>query len=285
VGWNVKPVTIHIKSLEFVKGRRKNDSWRPTEREKLALIFGADRVRKVKTLEAGNLILLTDTKAAQGALFKSLAGNLTFVCKTLGLPSLKEKLPIYIFRNEKAYSDFCQRYCGFSREEAEHTAGHGCSRYFATFYTQPNDPVVVHELTHSVVHRSLGTYGGSWFHEGFAVYVEMKFQKQNPASEFAVNLKNGNFTPLREFVGIRTLAFVKSKRDANKAARLYQQAGAFFAFLKEGPLSGRYGELAKTLTKNHTEPEDRPKILEKILGLSLEDVEKRWIKWGSRRRK
>ena len=42
--------------------------------------------------------------------------------------------------------------------------------------------MVVHELTHSVVHKVFGPYGGSWFQEGFAVYVETLFEKKDPVT-------------------------------------------------------------------------------------------------------
>ncbi|MHC5036017.1 MAG: hypothetical protein ACYTHM_01760 [Planctomycetota bacterium] len=285
VGWDLKAVTLRIQGLEFVKGKRKLSSWKPTEKELTARIFGASRVRKVKRVETAHFILQTDSRAALGKFRGSLEEVHDFVVKTLGLPPMKATLPIYIFANAKGYGDFCVNWAGYTQEKAEHTAGHGCARYFATYFTQPRDPVVVHELAHSMVHRTLGPHGGSWLHEGFAVYAECAFEKKDAAEDFRVSLRNGNFTPLAEFFRIQSLAFVEAKKDSSKASRLYLQAGAFFAFLKKGPLADKFETLIKTLTGNFTEAEDRGKIIEKILGMPLDQLEKRWVTWGTGKRK
>ncbi|MHC4778694.1 MAG: hypothetical protein ACYTFG_08990, partial [Planctomycetota bacterium] len=256
---------------------------KPTLQETKAIIFG-DRARKVSEVKTKHLILWTDSRAALGKFSGSLERTYEFVRKKLGLPHMKERLPIYIFQSAKSYQDFCVDYAGYDDDDAEHTAGHGCSRYFATYFTEPNDPVVAHELVHSIVHRVLGPHGGPWLHEGFAEYVESAYSRKDIVKLFSMHLKNGSYTPLSQFIGIKTLAFVETKRDSSKPSRLYQQAGAFFAFLNEGPFKDKYEELTRTLTKNDSEPEDRKKILEKIYGMELDELEKKWVEWGTKKK-
>lgn len=285
LSWNLEPMTMKIKKFELVKGKRGIHSWEPTESDRLARIFGEDRVKKVHEVETDHFTVLTDSKAVVGKFIQCLESHHDYVMNTLQLPPLKDKLPIYIFRSADDYRRFCVRTGVYTKEEAEDTAGHGSGRYFATYYMEPNSPVVVHELTHSLVYRSLGSDGGSWIHEGFAEYSEITFQNRDVAAEFSVNLRNREFTPLREFIAFQSLAFVDSKKDARKASKLYKQAAAFFAFLKKGPFADKFDEMAKSITSRHHGTEGEIKCLEKIYGMSLEDLEDQWVAWGKKRKR
>ncbi len=284
VGWGVQEVAFRFVNLEFLKGRRGFESWRPSEAEMKARIFG-DRAGKVAEVRTRNFILQTDSRAALGKFQNNLEEMLEFVRTTLDLPAMKERLPVYIFQNAETYQEFCVNYAGYSAGEAEHTSGHGCSGYFATCYTEPKDPVVVHELAHSVVSRTLGTHGGSWLVEGFAVYAETRYLKLDPSAEFAAQLRTGNYTKLKEFIGIGTLAFVDSKKDETRAWNLYMQAGSFFAFLKDGPFADRFRKLLDVLLKSDFEPAEQAKIIERIYGRPLEELDEAWVEWGTRKRK
>ncbi|MHC5081419.1 MAG: hypothetical protein ACYTHN_20640, partial [Planctomycetota bacterium] len=154
----------------------------------------------------------------------------------------------------------------------------------ALVYTRPDDPVVVHELTHSLVHRTLGSYGGSWIQEGFAVYMQLLYQKKDPAKEFASRLKSANYSSLYSFLTYRTFTEARSATDSDLVSRLYDQAGSFMAFLREGPVSDRYDPLLKKFLSYPSEPGDAPKMLEKALGRSLNEIEKAWKTWSASRR-
>ncbi len=188
------------------------------------------------------------------------------------------------------------RYVGWSLESAQNSAGHGSGRYFATYYQSPKSDVVTHELTHSIFHRSVGGGGGSWFQEGVAVYVEQLAAKRSAASIFAPTLRSGRHTPLREFITIdRLLDAHDARGGSSKAADLYLQAGAFFEFLMRSRVlhskteDGR-SEKAKddTLPKAivdlaalREEGAELATKVEAILGMSIADLEKAWILWGS----
>lgn len=282
VGWNLKPFKISFSHIALKKGKRGTESWRPTGKELTARIFGKRRVAKVRRVKTKYFLVHTDSRAALGKFLKKLDGHVDFARKVLDLKPSREPIPVYIFRNPEGYYRFCVDRVGFTEEGARATAGIGCGRYFATYYTQPDSPTIVHELTHTLVHRIHGSQGGSWLHEGFAVYVERAFMNRNVVKEFSVHLSNRKFMALKDFIAREDLVSSTSTKDAGIVSRLYQQAGAFFAFLKDGPFKERFPEMVKTLTRAYTRPASRARILEKLYGKSLAELEKAWIVWGSR---
>ncbi len=282
VGWALKPVKISFTHVGLEKGKRGTASWRPTGKELMARIFGKRRASKVRRVKTKYFQVLTDSRAALGKFLRKLDGHVDFARKVLDLTPPRDPIPVYIFRNPEGYHKFCVDRVGFTEDHARATAGIGCGRYFATYYTQPDSPTIVHELAHTLVHRVYGAQGGSWLHEGFAVYVERAFKNRNVVKEFSVHLSNRKFMPLKEFITREDLVSSTSRKDASIVGRLYQQAGAFFAFLKDGPFKEKFPEMVKTLTRAYTRPSSRARILEKLYGKSLKDLEKTWIQWGSR---
>ncbi|MHC4780832.1 MAG: hypothetical protein ACYTFG_19855, partial [Planctomycetota bacterium] len=278
------PVQIQIKSLKFVKGKKNLANMSLTDAAMKARIFGADRAARVAEKRTDHFVLLTDSKAAATSLSQALEKMHDFVTEKLGVEALKSNLPVYVFQRRSDYVDFCVSFAGYDRGHAEGTAGHGSSRYLALVYTKPDDPVVIHELTHAMVQRTLGPHGGSWLQEGFAVYVEMAYRKKDAAKAFSSALRSRNFSPLVVFLSTEKLSKAESKMQDNAAQQLYDQAGAFLVFLKEGPLSDKYEKLVETLTRHYAEPGDHPKIVAKLLGKSLGDVESQWYAWGTKRR-
>jgi len=284
VGWDLKPVTFTFTRIALEKGRRQTSSWRPTEKDLKVRIFGKSRAKRTHRVKTRHFVVWTDSRAALGKFLRILDSHVDLVRKKLDLPAVKNPIPVYIFRNPEGYTRFCVRYAGMTRTEAEYSAGHGCGRYFTTYYTHPNSPVIVHELTHTLVHRIYGPHGGSWFQEGFAEYVESAFRKRNPVKEFAVHLRNERHKPLEAFITEKTLAFARSQKDSSNVTRMYQQAAAFFSFLKDGPHANKFAELVKRLTPAYSDPGSRRKILEKLYGMSLKALEKEWIAWSVARR-
>ena len=281
VGWDLKPFTLTLDRIELVEGKRKTASWRPTDRDLCARIFGKRRTAKVKTRKTSYFVLQTDSRAALGRFVKTLDDHVEFVRQKLNLSKPREPLPIYVFSNPEGYYDFLERNLGYTADEARATAGVGCGRFFALYYTRPDAPVVVHELTHALVDRLLGPHGGSWLQEGFAVYVETAFERKDPVAEFAVDLRNNRFTPLEEFIATDTLAFTSTTKESGKPARLYRQAGAFFAFLKDGPVKARYPELLELFVKVNTDKRSRVKMMEKLYEKPIAELQKQWVAWGT----
>jgi hypothetical protein len=256
--------------------------WRLTEPEMLVHAFGESRAKKVAKIPTKHFEIYTDSAAAQGKFPKALETAYEFSKKTLGLPEMDEPLPIYIFQNSNLYFDFAVRFAHWTKEEAEASAGHGSGRYFATYYQSPDAPTVIHELTHSLFHRTRGAMGGSWFQEGVAVYVEHVWQHQSAAEIFSANLRSGQFVRLADFMAIPVLLDVKDAKGGPRTAdRLYLQAGAFYEFLVRGPLADAARGVIPVLARIPKSDEETPAFVANLFGLSLDEIEKQWIAWGS----
>lgn len=270
---------IQIDDVELETGA---GGWRLTEPEMLVRAFGDARAKKVTKIPTKHFIVYTDSAAAQGKFPKALEEAYEFSKKTTGMPEMDETLPIYIFQNSSLYVDFCVRYAHWTKELAEQTAGHGSGRYFATYYQSPDAPTVVHELTHSLFHRTRGAQGGSWFQEGVAVYVEHAWQKQSAAEIFSANLRSGQFVHLAEFMAFPTLVVEHDTKGGPRTAdRLYLQAGAFYEFLVRGPLADEARAVIPVLARTPKPDAEMPAYTAKLFGRSLDDLEKEWIAWGS----
>ncbi len=283
VGWEVAALGLEMRRVTLHSGKRGPDSWRPSDKELRKRIFGK-RYRKAKHIKTRFFDIHTDSRAARGKFAKALDGHVDVVRKHLHLPAVDGRIPVYVFRNAQGYYRYCERALGMTPEQARMTAGLGSGEAFIVYYTEPNASVVVHELTHTLVHRTLGPYGGSWLQEGLAVYVECAFERKNAATEFATDLRNERHTPLEKFIRTTTLAFTDSIRESGVAGRNYRQAGAFLAFLKDGPWKHRYVGVVKALTSERRTPDEQIALLEKRYGVPLAKIEAAWREWGSSRR-
>lgn len=283
--------TLDLDDVRLVRGP---SGWRYSEEEFRKHLFGKARIRKVRHIETEHFDVYTDSAAARKKFPKALETTYLLVRETLGVGEMKGRLPVYIFQNPNLYFDFCVRYAGDDREAAERTSGHGSGQYFATFYQSPTAPTVTHELTHSIFHRTVGRWGGSWFQEGVAVYVEELAQGRSAARLFAPKLRGRRHLALREFFGIPRLVDSEDPTGGPRdASSLYAQAGALFEFLLRGLLERRpketetgkrileLPEKLRALARVRADPEKRANEVARILGLSIEDLEARWIEWGS----
>jgi len=284
VAYKSEGLVITVKAIRFIKGKSGRSKKPETMAQHKARVFGRSRGGRAADRKTDHFLILTDSKAALETLDKSLEAMREFVTTKLGLPESKGRLPVYAFQRRQEYVNFCVDCSGMSRNRAERTGGHGCRAYLALVYTRPDDPVVVHELTHSLVHRTLGACGGAWIHEGFAVFTQLLYQKKDPGKEFASRLKSANYSSLYSFLTYRTFTEASSTSDSDIVSRLYDQAGSFMAFLREGPMSDRYEAVLKKFLSYPSEPGDAPKLLEKALGCSLNDIEKAWKTWSASRR-
>ena len=271
---------VRIDDVEFEEGP---GGWRFTPAEMTVRHFGEDRARKVRKIPTKHFDIQTDSTAASSKFPGALEKAYEFVKTTLGHAEMEEKLPVFIFQNPTLYADFTVKSTGWTREEAENTAGHGSGEYFATYYQAPEAPTVVHELTHSIFHRTVGAWGGSWLQEGVAVFVENAWQGRSAAAEFSPALRGGKFLKLREFLALRTLvAEDDPKGGARTAGRLYLQAGAFFEFLRRGPIASQAEKLIPELARAPAAAAEMPERVEKAFGKKLEEIEQEWIAWGSK---
>ncbi|MEN8148477.1 MAG: hypothetical protein ABFS86_01570 [Planctomycetota bacterium] len=270
--------TLDLDDIELVKGA---GGWKLTEDEQVAFVFGSSRAKKVRKIDTDHFFIWTDSAAARKKFPKALEKTHDFVCRELGMEEIPGRLPVYIFQNSNLYFDFCVRK-GWSREAAEATAGHAGRTYFATYYQAPNSATVTHELTHSIVNRTFGTGGGSWFQEGIAVHVELRWKRSSAAEGFAPRLRSGEFVPLAEFLKIDRLIGEDDVKGGPRTSHwLYAQAGAFFEFLLRGPYRETAPGRVNMISVLDTDEGDVVAEVEKILGRSIEQIEEDWIAWGS----
>jgi hypothetical protein len=273
---------MEMDDLELVKGA---GGWKMSEAEQVGFVFGKDRARKVRQIETDHFLVWTDSAAARKKFPKALEKTHDFVLKELGLPEMgieemPGQLPVYIFQSSNLYFDFCVRK-GWSKAAAEATAGHAAGSYFATYYQAPGSATVTHELTHSIVHRTLGEGGGSWYQEGIAVHVEMKWQRKSAAADFAPRIRSGAYVPLAEFMKIGQLIGEDDGKGGPKTSHwLYAQAGAFFEFLLRGPYAETSPDRVRAISVLDTSTVDVVKEVEKILGRSIDEIEEDWKAWG-----
>jgi hypothetical protein len=143
--------------------------------------------------------------------------------------------------------------------------------------------VLIHEMTHALVHRSLGCFGGCWLQEGLAVSTERAYFKKDAGKEFRSNLRSGNYTSLIVFLGLENFVGEESRTVGNIAERLYAQSGAFLLFLRNGPFRKKYPELLRKLTSEPSSDSDRVTMVEGLLGRQLSEIESAWIRWGKKR--
>ena len=284
---------IHLDDIELLEGE---GGWRMSEKEMAAHVFGEKRMRKVKKKQTKHFTVWMDTKAAAKKFPKALESAYGRVKKWLALDEMERRLPVYMFQNPNGYWDFCQRHLGWSKESAQDSAGHGSSRYFATYFQGNKTPTVTHELTHSMVSRTVGWGGGSWFQEGSAVYCEELDQGRSAARLFSPNVRGERFLPLRKFIALERLIDSKDKRGgAETSHNLYAQAGAVFEFLLRSASVREKHEIPKArdgqpyfggrlrqLAKLREEGDELVAAVEKIYGMSVEELEKAWVAWGSK---
>jgi len=266
--------------LDDLELQKDAGGWQRSESEQVAAIFGEERTRKVKKSSTDHFLIWTDSSAVQKKFHRSLEKMHTFVCRELGIEAPAGKLSVYIFQNPDLYFDFCERK-GWTRAEARLTSGHAADGYFATFYQAPGAPTVAHELTHSIVHQTLGTGGGAWFQEGIAVYLEGRWRKRSTAKEFASRIRSDEFVPVAELMRVAKLIRSEDRTGGpRQAAWLYAQAGAFFEFILRGPYSDSSPDRMRALCVLDCEGDERIREVERILGRPISDIQKEWVDWG-----
>ncbi len=223
------------------------------------------------------LVYTNGPKATSRKFAKTLEQLYSFMQERFPFEDLSRHLECYVFKTKEQYFDFCVRLRGWSREQAEGTAGHATAAYYAAYYQSPKSATVMHEAAHQVVMACLGVPGvGSWFQEGFAVYVEKKILNQRIPGSIKADLRSGRFYALRDMVGIRRLL------SDRHGLRNYDHAGTILAFLIESkaePFRGRFPEFLAASRRSFRRGEEvAEKLFERVYGLTIEEVEAAWMK-------
>lgn len=271
-----------IVQFDDVEFETSAGGWRSSEPELLSRVFGDARAKKVTKSETPHFVVYADGVAVEDKFTRTLEEEYEFVKKTLSLREVDERLPVYIHQNSALYSDFLVRFAGSPRAVAAESVSRGCPRYFATFFQSPDSPAILHGLCASLFQRASGVFGGSWFQEGVASYVEHAWQHESAAELFAPNLRSGQFVHLAEFLRIpKLIAERDAKGGAGASKNLYLQAGAFHEFLARGPLADKAPTLIASLARSRSTPEEAVARVAAVLGGSIDALEKSWVAWGS----
>ncbi len=253
------------------------------DRAVLETLFGKPKAFKGLVRRTRHFDLYTDSQAAAERLPDGLEKAYAFVRDALGLPEMESALPVYCFQNATVLLDFLEQERGLSKQRNLRTTAHGTARSLEFLYRTPEDGRTVRELAHSCFQRARGREGGSWMHEGMGIHLEQQWNKQDAAAEFAPRLRGGNFLPLRDLVAIPELQEHDDPRGGiGDRWSVLLEAGALYEFLVRGPLSEKWREAERVLARRKVDPADRVKSIEEALGMTLSDLEKAWVEWGSR---
>lgn len=207
--------------------------------QRIAQVFEADKVDKVKVVESKHYLVLTDSGA--GKKFGKILDNDIYkgFFKFYGVKAPKEHRPlwVYLFNNRDDYIVFLQRNLGMTEGQARQTGGIAFRDFYATSYTSPRDPVHWHECAHQIMSNLLGLGGGgSWYQEGIAECYEDEISHFNRRAETRVLITTKAAVPLRDLFGAQSMLFSagENKRGSGGAGGMYGQASSVILMLKEG---------------------------------------------------
>jgi len=229
------------------------------------------------------------TNASSGGLFyKKLEENYDAIKEVFPFDDTDEMrlLPVFLFRTKDQYVDFYVKSRGKTHEEAGRSKGHASGDYYATYYDSPKDPVHIHECTHQIFKNRLYlSGGGSWYQEGVAEYVETRPNDRNHVARI---VKNGQHTPLKEFIELESLLYSSKEdvRGGGGAHDHYKQAALLIEFLRES----EFGEDKFTTfidVVGRLPRRDVPKIeaaFQEIYGCSIEELDEHWQKYCKKER-
>lgn len=276
----VEGAEIHLDDVVLEKGP---DRLSAGDRATLERLFGKAKAPKCFKRQTLRFDLWTDAQGAAERLPDGLEKACAFIRDTLGLPEMESALPVYAFQAIPAVQEFLARETALSKARLQRARAYGTPRFLTLLYTSPEDRMVVRELTHSLFQRARGAGGGSWLHEGMGNFMESVWAKQDPAADFAPNLRGGKFLPLREVLAIPDLMeHDDPKGGAGDRWAVIGEAGAFYAFLVRGPLGEKWAKAEPVLARKKVDPGNPAKHLEEAMGMTLAEIEKAWVEWGSR---
>lgn len=128
--------------------------------------------------------------------------------------------------------------------------------------------VVAHEMTHPFVASLSGMRAPAWLHEGLAQYEENKVRPVDTIV-FDSAVKTGALIPLNElFSNVKPM----QQKDPLLVALFYQQAFKLTEYMVERYRMVRMKEILEKFREGKATEE----ILEEVLGISIQQLEKDW---------
>jgi hypothetical protein len=181
-------------------------------------------------------------------------------------------MPVFLFRDENEYVEYCCNVAEMSTQEARATKGHAWKDYYATYYDSPNDPVHIHEATHQIFENRLFlSGGGSWFQEGVAEYMcTSRSARRTRARPLAT-----------KDTGPRLAALV---RHEELPGNDYALAASIIEFLRESKdVRDRFPVFLRRVGGlRESTPAVVIQTLESVYGTDLKSIEAGWIKYWKR---
>ncbi len=196
-------------------------------------------------------------------------------------------LPVFLFRTDQQYYDFCVKTVGWTEDEARDSKGMAWHDYYATWYEAPRDPVHIHEATHQIFKNRLRLPGGgSWFQEGVAEYMSTS---KNERKAFKKIVKEEKHVPLEQFFLVRSL-LMSQETDrldgGSDASDGYLQAACLIEFVRESKeWKDRFRDFVHAIGRTpYNDVAAIERALGEVYGVDLEGFEKRFLEYWRKRR-
>ncbi len=195
-------------------------------------------------------------------------------------------LPIFLFRTNDQYYDFCVKTLGWTRDAARDSKGVAWMDFYATWYEAPKDPVHIHELTHQLFENRLYLGGGgSWFQEGVAEYMSTT---KTERKQFKRLVKKAKYVPFDEFLLRRSL--LGSSGDTrvdgtDPTTEAYLQAACIIEFVHRSKWSG--GKLQDFIhaigSTGYNDLAEIDAALQRVFGVDVAGFEQQFVKYWTKR--
>lgn len=247
----------------------------------------SDKARKdFKLIRTAHYLVMTNSSGGD-KFAKQMELNYAQIQKTYPFPEVpgRRLMPVFLFQDPGEYHAFCVKQFNWSLEEARKSKGVASGDFYATWYEAPQDPVHIHEATHQIFRNRLELRGaGSWYQEGVAEYIETK---PNERGEIARRVKNGEHTPLREFMRLESLLMSsEDDKSGDSAAGLhYKQAALLIELLRESkPYKDKFLDWLHAM--GHTPDNDLEaieRVFQRVYGLSIEQLDQELVKYCQKR--
>ena len=179
------------------------------------------------TLENEHLVVQSDVKLPRNhELLKDLDVLREEILATLDLPPQKQQVVVYLFGDEKRYSQyFHTRYPSLPPRRA-YFVGTASELAVYTYWGDKIQEDLRHEFTHGILHATLKDVP-LWLDEGLAEYFEVTSQPPGMNREYAMNLATGIASGWKP--NLDRLEAIETVEQMQKAD--YQEAWAWVHFL------------------------------------------------------
>ena len=230
--------------------------------------------RDVRVLESTHYLVLTNSPQVDTQYPDALEKVYNFVKNEYRFRPIPGFLKAVVFANKAQYVAYAAERLKIPVTDARHTDGVAIGDTYCTFHSPNALRLLVHEATHQIVYTRLGiTGGGSWLHEGLAVYIEKRFLGLNPSAQMRERIAEDRYYYFADFITLKNLLF-----DPKGYGYLnYEQAGSIVDFMVNGSFRQRFESYLKLVRANQNpDPQVAIKAIEKAFRADLYRFENAW---------